>query len=226
MRKFIFIFLLCFLPVQTVTGAALTEDTLWQGEVTLSDDLLVPSGVTLTIAAGTTIIINPAESTKIDPEYISHYTEILVRGSLRAEGTVLQPVSFQLAKTGDGDDRWAGIIVDHGEAYLAGSEIRDAEAGLYVVNGKLEMDGSKLSGNRYGIVAQGEATQASIHNSLLSYNEYGLLTFGKVSLKTENLTFESSAKKDIHEASQTVMLKNFHEYQFGIAKEITRINKD
>ena len=227
MRKFIFIFLLCLLPPQTVTAEVLTEDTLWQGEVTLSEDLLVPSGVTLTIAAGTTIIINPAESTKIDPEYISHYTEILVRGSLRADGTVLQPVSFQLAKTGEGDDRWAGIIVDHGEAYLAGSEIRDAEAGLYVVNGKLEMDGSKLSGNRYGIVAQGEATQVSIHNSLLSDNEYGLLTFGKVSLKTEKLTFKSNSKKDVHEAArQTVMLKNFDEYQLGNEKEITRIYKD
>ena len=227
MRKYILIFLLCLLPVQTVTGEVLTEDTLWQGEVTLSDDLLVPTGVTLTIAAGTIIIINPAESTRIDPEYISHYTEILVRGSLRAEGTVLQPISFRLAKTGEGDDRWAGIIVDHGEAYLAGSEIRDAEAGLYVVNGTLEMDGSKLSGNRYGIVAQGEETQVSIHNSLLSDNEYGLLTFGEVSLRTENLTFESIANKNVHKAeSQTVMLKNFHEYQLDDEKEITRIYKD
>jgi len=227
MRKFIFIFLLCFLPAQTVTGEVLTEDTLWQGEVSLSDDLLVPPGVTLTIAAGTTIIINPAESTKIDPEYISHYTEILVRGSLRSEGNVLQPVSFQLAKKGEGDDRWAGIIVDHGEAYLAGSELRDAEAGIYVVNGKLEMDGSKLSGNRYGIVTQGEATQAFIHNSLLSDNEYGLLTLGKGSIKTEKVTFKSNSKKDVHEAArQADMPQNLHEYQLGNEREITRIYTD
>jgi hypothetical protein len=227
MRKFIFIFLLCLLPAQTVTGEILTEDTLWQGEVILSDDLLVPSGVTLTIVAGTKIIINPAESTKIDPEYLSHDTEILVRGSLRANGTVLQPISFQLAKTGENNDRWAGIIVDHGEAYLAGSEIRDAEAGLYVVNGKLEMDNSQLVGNRYGIVAQGEATQGSIRDSLLSDNEYGLLTFGKVSLKTETVTFKFNSKKDVHEATrQTVMQENFPEYQFGSEKEITRIYKD
>jgi hypothetical protein len=227
MRKFIFIFLLCLLPAQTATGEVLTEDTIWQGEVTLSDDLLVPSGVTLTITAGTTIIINPAESTKIDPEYISHYTEILVRGSLRAEGTVSQPISFHLAKTGEGEDRWAGIIVDHGEAYLTGCEIRDAETGLYVVNGKLEMDASRLFGNRYGIIAQGEAALVSIRNSLLSDNEYGLLTFGKVSLKTEKLTFNSISKKDVHEATrQTVMQGNIHEYQVGNEKEITRIYKD
>ena len=108
-RKFIFIFLLFLLPPQTVAGEVLTEDTLWQGEITLSDDLLVPSGVTLSIAPGTTIIINPAESTRIDPEYISHYSEIVVRGSLRVDGTALEPVSFQLGKTGEGDDRWAGI---------------------------------------------------------------------------------------------------------------------
>jgi len=203
------------------------KDTLWQGEVTLSDDLLVPSGVTLTIAAGTIIIVNPAESTKIDPEYLSRYTEILVRGSLRAEGTDLQHVSFRLAKTGEGDDRWAGIIVDHGEASLAGSEISDAETGIYVVNGKLEMDGSKLYDNRYGVVAQGDAARVSILKSLLSHNEYGLFTFGKVSLKTEKVTFESNIKKDVHEAvRQPVMLQNIQEYEEDNGKEITRIYKD
>jgi hypothetical protein len=166
MKTFFYIFLLCLLPAQTVAGEALTEDTFWHGEVTLSDDLLVPPGVTLTIAAGTTIIINPAKTTKIDPEYLSHQVEILVRGSLRAEGTELQPILFKLGKTDEGSDRWAGIIVDNGEAYLAGSEIRNAETGIYVVNGKLKVDGSKLSGNRYGIVAQGEATQALIQSLL------------------------------------------------------------
>ena len=183
MRKFIFIFLLCLLPPQTVTGEVLTEDTLWQGEVTLSDDLLVPSGITLTIAPGTIIIINPAESTKIDPEYISHYAEILVRGSLRANGTVLQPVSFQLGKTGEGDDRWAGIIVDHGEAFLTGSEIRDAEAGIYVVNGKLEMNGSKISGNRYELLHRGKRRRfLSIILSCLTMNT-GFLNLGKCRCK-------------------------------------------
>ena len=227
MRKFVLLFVLCLLSAQAVNGAVLTEDTLWQGEVSLDDDLLVPSGISLTIAAGTTVIINPAESTKIDPEYISHYTEILVRGSLRTEGTASQPVSFRLAKTGEGDDRWAGIIVDHGEASLAGSVIGDAEAGLYVVDGKLAVDGSKLSGNRYGIIAQGDAAQVSIKDSLLSDNEYGLLTFGKAALKTERVTFRSNAKKDVHEADRRdFMLENFQEYRLDDKKEITRIYRD
>jgi len=227
MKTFFYIFLLCLLPAQTVAGEALTEDTFWHGEVTLSDDLLVPSGVTLTIAAGTTIIINPAKSTKIDPEYLSHYLEILVRGSLRAEGTELQPVLFKLGKTDEGTDRWAGIIVDNGEAYLAGSEIRNAETGIYVVNGKLKVDGSKLSGNRYGIVAQGEATQALIQNSLISDNDYGFLSLNKASLQTEEVTFRSNSKKDVHEAvRQTVMLNDFPEYQLSNEKEITRFYKD
>jgi len=226
-RKFFFIFLLCLLPAQAVAGEVLTEDTLWHGEVTLSDDLLVPSGVTLTIEAGTTIIINPAESTKIDPEYLSHYAEILVRGSLRAQGTDLQPVIFKLGKTDEGDDRWAGIIVDNGKADFTGSEIRDAETGIYVINGRLEVDGSKLSGNRYGIVVQGDATQASVHNSLVSDNDYGILTLGKASVETEEVTFRANSKKDVHEAiRQTVMLGDFPEYQSGDEKEITRIYKD
>lgn len=36
-------------------GAVLTADATWKGEVTLTDDLLVPPGVTLTILPGTVI---------------------------------------------------------------------------------------------------------------------------------------------------------------------------
>jgi hypothetical protein len=227
MRKFIFILLLCILPTTKAVSAVLTKDTLWQGAVSISDDILVPAGVTLTIAAGTTINVSPAESTKIDPEYLSHYTEILVRGTLRAAGSVLQPITFQLLHTAGSEGRWAGIIVDHGEAYLTGIVIDNAEAGLYVINGKLEMDASKLLKNRYGVVAQGETTAINIKNSTFIENEYGLFTFGKVSLKTDQVTFKGTGKKDIHAAgSMAGVLRNVREYQLDSQKAITRIYQD
>ncbi len=227
MRHFFFIFPLCVLSLKTATGAVLVEDTLWQGEVSIKDDILVPTGVTLTIAAGTVITITPAESTKIDPEYLSHSTEMLVRGTLRAQGTITQPISFRLSTEAADDDRWAGIIVDRGEAYLTGNEIRDAEAGLYVINGKLEMAASQLLHNRYGVIAQGDKAIINIRDSLFAENEYGVSTFGKVSLKTDSLTFKDSGKKDFHTVDgKAGAVKNFREYRLDSPKAISRIYKD
>ena len=46
---------IALLVVPLPTGAApLAIDTIWQGTIELDEDLLIPAGVTLTIAAGTT----------------------------------------------------------------------------------------------------------------------------------------------------------------------------
>src|SRR5512137_1641041 len=76
-----------------VAAAVLTTDTVWQGEVRLDEDVLVPAGVTLTVAPGTRITVSAAESTKTDPEYLSPLAEITVRGILRVTGTRERPVS-------------------------------------------------------------------------------------------------------------------------------------
>lgn len=51
------------------SAAVLTSDTVWQGSVTVADDILIPEGVTLTVRAGTVVTVAAAESTKTDPEY-------------------------------------------------------------------------------------------------------------------------------------------------------------
>ena len=51
-----------------VTSAeVLTKNMIWQGKVKVSEDLLVPEGITLTIRPGTVIKVVAAESTKTDP---------------------------------------------------------------------------------------------------------------------------------------------------------------
>jgi hypothetical protein len=47
------IFLLFVLHApSTAAGAVLTSDTVWSGEVSISEDILVPEGVTLTVMPG------------------------------------------------------------------------------------------------------------------------------------------------------------------------------
>ena len=74
------VLLIIFLLMPLQAGAVvLGKDTVWDGEVDIHEDIVVPRGVTLTVQPGTAIRIWPAESTKTDPEYLSHMTEITVR---------------------------------------------------------------------------------------------------------------------------------------------------
>ena len=102
------IFLLSFLT--TAQGEVLSTDTQWQGHVEITEDVVVPSGITLSVAPGTIIKIHPSENTRIDPEYLSHQTEILVRGKIKAESSSGEIIRF----TGIGkkeEERWGGIII-------------------------------------------------------------------------------------------------------------------
>ncbi len=98
--------------VREVAGV-LAGETVLSGEVLLTGDVLVPRGSTLVIKPGTLVRIRPSESTKIDPEYLSSSTEILVRGRLLAEGTASAPIAFLPETPGSaGEVSWAGIILD------------------------------------------------------------------------------------------------------------------
>ena len=87
------ILLVVLLPVIS-HAVTLTKDTVWQGEIKVEEDVLVPKGITLTVRAGTVVRVAAAESTKTDPEYVSPLTEITIRGTLKVEGTEKAPVDF------------------------------------------------------------------------------------------------------------------------------------
>ena len=80
---------------RSAAATVLAGNTVWQGEVVLKEDLLVPRGVTLTVRAGTVVKVLASESTKTDPEFLSPLTEITVRGTIRVEGTAAAPVRRQ-----------------------------------------------------------------------------------------------------------------------------------
>jgi hypothetical protein len=94
------------------------------GEVRIDGDLTVPAGATLSAAPGTVFLVEKGDSTKVDPEQFYGGTEIVVRGTLIAEGA-----SFRFA------GRTGGIVVDGGRARLSGVTISGAEAGLTVLRG-------------------------------------------------------------------------------------------
>ena len=187
-----------FLLFPTFAAAGvITKDTVWQGEVALQDDVLVPAGVTLTIRPGTVVRVAAAESTKTDPEYMSPLTEITVRGTLKVEGTAKSPVLFGSAGEGKAGN-WAGIIVDRGAADLRSCRIMDAESAVYLVDGTVRLADADLRGNRYGITALGAKSTLTAVSSSVTDNDYGLFLFNGARIDSRDCTVKANRKKDFY----------------------------
>jgi parallel beta-helix repeat protein len=95
------------------------NDTTWSGTVYVSGDVVVDSGATLTIDAGTNVIVwnddvNHAINPWTSPANDTSRCEIWVEGFLDVNGTQAFPVTFRaFAPTGEGagTDDWFGIHV-------------------------------------------------------------------------------------------------------------------
>jgi parallel beta-helix repeat protein len=190
---------LCILAIFCIpsiaTARVITSDALWEGDVLISEDILVPEGITLTIKPGTKVSVAPTESTRTDPEYMSPLTEITVRGTLNAEGTKKSPIVFILTKN-DKSTGWAGIIIDGGTAHLRSCSIQHAETGISVITGRLDLEDAVISENRYGLVANGEGTKVHMQDTQIKNNDHGLFSLRGAEVESSNSVVRDNMKKD------------------------------
>jgi hypothetical protein len=121
-------------------------EVLWTArqDALVNGDVLVPSGTTLTIEAGTRVLLGPNASLQVD-------------GELRVHGTAEAPVLFTRA----GYEPWGGIVLREGasaeltHAWLtAGGGDRsrtfghsDSQAVIYLERASLDMHGGGLADN-------------------------------------------------------------------------------
>ncbi len=154
--------------VQEYSGA-FSGDLVWQESVTMTADVLILKGATLTIRAGTQISVVPAEGTKIDPEYLSPLTELLVRGKLDIQGTPEKPVRFIIIETSETEEiAWAGITLDNAvESYIQRVELERADTAIRCVTSSPEIIEAKIANCRYGIVAQQQSHPKILGNILV-----------------------------------------------------------
>jgi len=207
MNRFIaaFFFLITSMFASIAQSMVITSDTTWSGEVTIDQDILIPEGVTLTIAPGTIIRVAAAESTKTDPEYISSMTEITVRGRLLADGKKEAPVTFNLS--GDMSSTWAGIIIDGGKAVMRSSVISDAETGIYLLKGALSLIDSHLTRNRYGLTIQGQDAAAEVRTTRIQQNDYGVFLLNGAKIDSTDNSVSENRKKDSYSSAA----KDYHQ---------------
>jgi parallel beta-helix repeat protein len=189
-------FLPLLFPFSSAIAAVITSDTVWQNEVTVTDDILVPPGVTLTVRPGTVVRVSPAESTKTDPEFISALTEITIRGILKVEGSMEAPVSF-LSSESDKKGEWAGILIDGGAADIKNCSISGADSALYSINGFLNAANLVLSGNRHGMTIIGDAGKTGIKGSSINGNDYGIIILSSADPVLAGTTVTGNRKKDL-----------------------------
>lgn len=149
-------------------SGAYTGNLVWQGTVTMAADVLILAGGSLTIHAGTQINVIPAQGTKIDPEYLSAQTELLVRGRLDLQGTPEAPVRFIVMETVTNEEiAWAGITLENAvDSRVLNAELERADIAIRCVHSSPEIRGNLVSRCRYGIVAQHQSHPKILSNTL------------------------------------------------------------
>lgn len=154
--------------LQQQLSGVINKDLTLGGEILLNGDLLILPGKTLTLLPGTIVHVRTAESSKIDPEYLSSFTEILVRGTLLAEGTVSAPIVFVPETPGDVDEVvWAGIILDRVAAsVIRHARIEGAEQGILLLAAAAQISENTIRHCRYGLVVQGEGSPTLYGNEI------------------------------------------------------------
>lgn len=193
MQYLLFILLILTFPASVCAEVVMT-DTVWEGEVVLEGDVLILPGVTVVVRPGTVVKIFPSENTKIDPEYLSHQTEILVRGVLDASGSSEKPITFMRGDAGETE--WAGIIVDGGRVTLRHCIVQGAETGVYVVKGSLDGHNSKLMKNHYAVISQGPDSEVILDETVVAKNDYGVMSFNGGKIKRQGGVYKDNEKSD------------------------------
>lgn len=115
----------------------LPADTTLDGEYLVKTDLMVPSGITLTIADGTKIKFNAG-------------TGLLVYGKLVVPGSE-SGVEFAPAR----QVAWSGVTIDGGRIDVRRIRVSGASVGIDMRNVEGAIDGSIITGGETGIAIRG-----------------------------------------------------------------------
>ncbi len=198
-RYFYFVFALLVFIFMLPAGSwafkahgLILKDTTWSGDVLVTDGIVVAKGATLSIAPGTTVRVRTAETSKTDPEYLSAFTEITVRGKLRVAGSPARPVRFGSADGG----KWAGIQVDGGEASIENASVKGAETGFYCIRCRADIRKSSFSSNDYGMVLYGLKPETRLEDVRIEGNRHGLLLLGKPLLEREKVVLKNNEEAE------------------------------
>lgn len=148
-------------PELELDTSTIEKDTTWQGIITIKGDILIPPGVTLTIAPGTVIKFAriTAESDKnmfgTDSPYYPQ-AEIIIRGTLLARGTQEKNIVFTSTATDARASDWGalnflgstGNVIEHAKIFFAYNGIHAHGSVILVKDCEIAKNGVGISFKR------------------------------------------------------------------------------
>jgi len=170
----IFVLLLSSQPVISVqAGLTITDGEIWSGFVNIDQDVIIPSGVTLTVETGATILMACSDAGDIgyDPDRIEIFVED--GGTLIADGATFAGNGYPMSNC------WYGINFEEGSlGYIRNSNIRDGMRAVYVesaveISGNViqHMYGKDGTSAASGGTAWGIVVDAGVSTPLIANNE-------------------------------------------------------
>jgi len=179
-------------------AGTLAADQVLAGDYLLVADLQVPAGITLTIEAGSRIFVQPSDSTKIDPEFLSRETEILIRGNLYVEGTADAPVLFKPVTDDPQAILWSGLqLVGAGDVQLQQLIVEQAEVGVLCIAASPTIKGLQVRRSRYGMLLH-QQSAPQIFDSVFSAGEAGLFCWDQSAPRLQNSQILNQQEEGIY----------------------------
>jgi hypothetical protein len=138
--------------VHNTRSGTLLTDEYWSGIHQLTGEVIVPDGLTLTIADGTAIHAIPANE---NSQFSGAGLKVLQNARLNHEGQAIY-TRDPSASTG----MWQGIQI-YGDTVIETVTISGAERGLALINGISQLDNIRFLGNEIGLHAFGGTVAVS-----------------------------------------------------------------
>lgn len=128
-------------------------DQVWQGQIRIVGDVELPEGTSLVIRPGTEVLFAPPgkeDRFRDHPHFPG--SELIVRGTLYAEGTAREPITFRFVDATAPAGSWGGINLTGSPAALFRfCRFTQADSAIHSQQSEVQIRNSLFEENRVGI---------------------------------------------------------------------------
>lgn len=198
----------CLSRPETLSGTLDAGRHVWQGEVRIVGDLEIPAGVEVVVRPGTRVVFMPAGSNDRFTEH-PHFvgSELIVRGSLVAEGTASRPIEFVYVDTNAGAGSWGGInLMASPWSSFAYCFFAQADSAIHSQESTVSIEESIFEHNRVGI--RFHSSQILIEHNLLQHNDTAIRFHFGAPVIRNNLITRNHKGLFITSSPQDVQIRN------------------
>jgi len=165
----------CLPKVTRIEGGDLSGELFWQGQINIYGDVEVSASSHLVIAPGTDVVFHPAPAALDRWHDHPHFSgsELVIRGSLQAEGTMDNPIRFRAVEQAAPAAAWGGInIIGSPDARFSYCRFSSADSALHIQESTVFIQNSVFTGNLVGIRFHSSAIR--IEHNRIENNDTGI----------------------------------------------------